>query len=73
MTAAEKAALALEPDDRLRLIETIWESLRLEVGDALPVSEATKAELDRRITAHDADPGSTMGWNDIKAKATSES
>lgn len=38
----------LAPDERLRLIEQLWESLR-EHPEAVPVTAAQPAELDRRL------------------------
>jgi len=61
----------LSPDERLRLIETLWESLRNEVGDALPVDDATKRELDRRLASHAAD-GATLSWDEIKSKVLAD-
>jgi putative addiction module component (TIGR02574 family) len=65
---AEKAALALTPDARLRLIESLWDSLVDEVGDELPIDEATRAELDARLAAHDASPDDTLEWSELERR-----
>lgn len=44
--------------ERLKLAEEIWEGIRAH-PDGLPVTEAQRAELDRRLQAHEADPGAT--------------
>ena len=49
----------LTNSERLRLVGEIWDSIAAEASaspDALPLSEAQKAELDRRVAEHDADP-----------------
>ncbi|MBC8067664.1 MAG: addiction module protein [Deltaproteobacteria bacterium] len=65
MDPTEKAALALEPDARLRLIASLWDSLVDDVGDGLPIDEATRDELDARISAHDAAPEDTLSWDEV--------
>ena len=47
--------MRLPVEDRLRLAEVIWDSIRSNPGD-LPLSEAQRAELDRRLEAYGADP-----------------
>jgi putative addiction module component (TIGR02574 family) len=64
----EKAALALDPDARLRLIATLWDSLVDDVGDGLAIDEATRDELDARLSAHDAAPDDTLSWDEVVAR-----
>lgn len=47
--------LRLSVDERLRLAEEIWESIRANPTE-LPVTDAQTAELDRRLAEHRADP-----------------
>ena len=42
----------LTRDERLDLLEELWESLSVE-GDLLPLTEEQEAELDRRLDALD--------------------
>jgi putative addiction module component (TIGR02574 family) len=53
--------------ERLRLIGDIWDSIA-EEADAdpgvLPLTEAQRAELDRRLAEHERDPGSAMPWDE---------
>jgi len=58
----------LSTDERLRLVEEIWDSLGTEASEALP-TEAQKRELDRRCTALDADPGAVTPWEAVEARA----
>lgn len=45
----------LPVEERLRLAEDIWESIR-DDPDSLPLTEAQRRELDRRLAAFRADP-----------------
>jgi putative addiction module component (TIGR02574 family) len=47
--------LRLSVAERLKLAEEIWESIRAH-PDQLLVSDAQRAELDRRLEVHRADP-----------------
>jgi putative addiction module component (TIGR02574 family) len=59
------AALALPPDERLRLAEDLWDSLT--PGDA-PLTDAQLAELDRRRANLAANPESARRWEDVYAR-----
>jgi putative addiction module component (TIGR02574 family) len=52
---ADDAILSLPVDERLALVESIWESIR-ENAQAVPVDEETKAEMQRRLALHRDDP-----------------
>lgn len=53
--------LALPVDDRVRLVEEIWDSISA-VPEALPLTEWQKEELDRRLDDLEKNPdaGSTL-------------
>ena len=57
--------LELPPDERLQLVEAIWDSL-VEVPEAIPVSDDVREELDRRLAAYYDDPSSARPWAEIK-------
>ena len=46
--------LSLPVQERLELVEAIWESIRAHPED-LPVSDELRAEMDRRLALHRAD------------------
>ena len=58
--------LRLSAEERLRLIEKLWDSLVDEHGEQLEVSAAIKAELDRRLAAHERAPGELLSWSEIR-------
>jgi len=59
---------ALSLDDRLELMDVIWDSLD---GDpaAVDLTEEQKCELDRRLAVHAADPERVIPWEEVKAQS----
>jgi putative addiction module component (TIGR02574 family) len=55
----------LSPRQRLDLIERLWESLE---DEDVPVTEAQRAELDRRIAGFDQDRERSIPWEEVKAE-----
>jgi putative addiction module component (TIGR02574 family) len=56
---------------RLQLVEQIWDSIA-EDEKQFRLTEAQTAELDRRLAAHDADPGRGSSWDDVKKRLLGE-
>ena len=57
--------------ERLQLVEDIWDSIAEEARahpEALPVSEAERAELRRRREEHERDPDSAIPWEQVRAE-----
>ena len=59
--------LVLPPSERLQLVEAIWDSL-VEVPEAVPIDDALRDELDRRLAAYYANPSTARPWAEIKAE-----
>lgn len=57
----------LSPDDRLKLMEEIWDSLAAE-ADRAPLTDAQRQDLQRRIAAYEANPKAGSSWEDVKAR-----
>jgi putative addiction module component (TIGR02574 family) len=57
----EKLSIA----ERLQLVEDIWDSIADET-EALPLTDAQKAELDRRLEQHRRDPDSAIPWEQVR-------
>ena len=55
-------------DERLALLGEIWDSLSA-AQEQVPLTELQKAELDRRLAAHQANPSAAIPWEKIKAEA----
>jgi putative addiction module component (TIGR02574 family) len=61
--------LKLPARDRAELAMTLWESLTdAERERELPLSDAERAELDRRWAEHLEDPNSAIPWTEVRAK-----
>jgi putative addiction module component (TIGR02574 family) len=55
--------------ERLKLVEDIWDSIAEEANanpDALPLTAAQRAELDRRVADADAHPDEGVSWETIR-------
>jgi putative addiction module component (TIGR02574 family) len=59
--------LALPIDERIKLVEAIWESIA-EVPGALQLNEAQEAELNRRLEAYEKDPTAGSPWAEVRAR-----
>ncbi len=58
----------LSRDEQLDLLDRLWESIGHD-PDTLPLSEAQKAELDRRLDALDAEGPTGLTWDEVAAQA----
>jgi len=67
-TLAEIRTLSI--DDRIRLVQAIWDSISTEPKQ-LELTEAQQLELSRRLVDHEADPQAVVSWQDVKAQALS--
>lgn len=59
--------LELPVAERIRLVELIWDSIAA-VPEAIPVSEELKAELDRRFSEFEANPGGGSPWEEVRER-----
>ncbi len=57
--------------ERLQLVEQIWDSIA-DDEKQFQLTEAQKSELDRRLAAHDADPGRGSPWSDVNKRLFGE-
>ena len=59
--------LKLPPAERVEIALALWDSLEDPELDALlPLTEDQKAELDRRMAAHQQDPSSAIPWEQVR-------
>jgi putative addiction module component (TIGR02574 family) len=64
MSTVLKHALSLSVEDRLQLIEEIWDSLAA-TPEAIPVTDAQRRELARRRRAHARNPSAAKSWGTL--------
>lgn len=65
MGIAKEEILNLSIEDRLHLLEVIWESI-VDEPATLQLSTAQKQELDRRLDSLQKDPVSGRSWKDVR-------
>jgi putative addiction module component (TIGR02574 family) len=58
----------LSVQDRIALIQAIWDSIAAELHPPL-LTEAQRQEIERRLAAHEANPGDVVPWEQVKAEA----
>ena len=56
----------LSVEERIALVEELWDS----IAEATPLTEAQRAELDRRLEDHRSDPEDVVPWESVKASIT---
>lgn len=56
----------LDVEQRLALIEEIWNSIDAEESAALQLSDAQRAELSARLLEDEANPDDVVSWEDIR-------
>jgi len=61
-------ASVLDIDEQIELVEAIWNGI-VSRGAAPSLTGAQKAELDRRLADHLANPNDVISWDDVKAAA----
>jgi putative addiction module component (TIGR02574 family) len=60
-----KDILTLSVAERIELIGDIWDTIA-EVPEAVELTEAQKAELDRRLDAYRKDPTAGAPWSVVR-------
>lgn len=58
----------LSVHDQLELVEALWDGI-VKHDAVPPPTDAQKAELDRRLADHEANPDDVVPWSEVKASA----
>jgi putative addiction module component (TIGR02574 family) len=53
--------------DRVLLVEEIWDSIA-DREEELPLTEAQKPDLQRRVAAYEANPNAGSPWAEVKSR-----
>jgi putative addiction module component (TIGR02574 family) len=56
----------LDVEQRLALIEEIWDSIDADDSALVQLSDAQRAELLVRLAEDDANPDDVVSWDDVK-------
>ena len=59
----------LEIEERLALVDELWNSIAADSA-AIPLTDAQRAELDKRVADHEANPDDIVPWEEVKASIT---
>jgi putative addiction module component (TIGR02574 family) len=57
----------LTVEERMRLVEEIWDSITAE-AEALAAPQSHREELDHRLAAYRANPHAGSSWEEVKAR-----
>ena len=60
-----KDILKLSIDERIHLVQTIWDSIATDT-EASEISEEHKEILDERLMAHKNNPDDVLSWGEVK-------
>jgi putative addiction module component (TIGR02574 family) len=66
ITTTLNQIIALDIQDRIRLVQGILDSIAAEQVDP-DLTESQKREIDRRIDDYDSNPDEVMTWGEVKA------
>jgi putative addiction module component (TIGR02574 family) len=56
----------LSVSERLILVEELWDSIAADI----PLTDAQRAELDRRLADHEANPDDVVSWEEVESSIT---
>jgi putative addiction module component (TIGR02574 family) len=59
--------LRLSVPERIQLAEDLWDSIAAE-PESLPLTKTQRAEIERRMAAHDRDPEAAIPWEEVRAQ-----
>ena len=60
-----KDLLKLSVDERIHLVQTIWDSIAVD-AESSGISDEHKKILDERLEAHKTNPDDVVSWNEVK-------
>ena len=69
-TVTDLAQLSVE--ERIQLVEDLWDSIAA-APEAVPLTEAQKRELDRRLEDYRRDPDAGSPWSVVRERMTQTS
>ena len=53
----------LSVEERLALVEELWDS----IAAVTPLTDTQRAELDRRLADHEANPDDVVSWEEVQS------
>jgi putative addiction module component (TIGR02574 family) len=68
LTATLNQIITLSVDDRIRLVQAIWDSISTQPSQ-INLTDAQKQELSRRLLDHANNPHAVVSWEEVKRQA----
>lgn len=59
--------LQLSVSERIQLVEDLWDSVAAD-PENVPLTDAQKRELRRRLAEHKADPDAAIPWEEVRRR-----
>ncbi|HEV2948660.1 MAG TPA: addiction module protein [Gemmataceae bacterium] len=72
LTTTLAAVRALDIDDRIRLVEEIWDEIAADHA-RFELTDSQKRELDNRLRDDDANPTDGVPWEVVRSEARARS
>jgi putative addiction module component (TIGR02574 family) len=66
-TRRPKRTDTLAAAKKIQHVQDLWDAIAAEAAD-VGLTPAQRKELERRIRAHDADPGATSPWQEVRRR-----
>lgn len=63
---AMESLRSLPISERLQLVEDLWDSIAVDAG-GLPLTEAQREELDRRLDDFELNPTAGVSWDQFRS------
>ena len=60
---------SLSIDQKIRLVEDIWDNIAEHHAESIELTDEQKTELDRRIADYESIPSNVIPWEEVKASA----
>ena len=63
MSYLQNEIVNLSSAEKFELLDVLWESLE---GDATPLTEAQRTELDSRVASYERNPSDVIPWEQVR-------
>jgi len=60
--------MQLSPDERMELVEEVWDSIADDPGRWPSTTPEQMAEINRRLEEHRRDPSSAISWEEVRER-----
>ena len=54
--------------ERIQLVEDLWDGIASEAPDSVSLTPEQRAEIERRLEAHDADSSAAVSWESVRSE-----